>query len=287
LSEFNTPRLERGAGRVVTQRVPYVVDSALAMLRDVRRIVLVGAKPPVSFFAYPGKPGRLAHPDCRFDTLATQDSDLEAALQALAEALGAAQEAPAPVAEHSPPACPEGAVTLDGVAAVLGALLPEQAIVVDESISSGRGLAPLTQCAAPHDWLMSMGGSIGYGLPVAIGAALASPGRRVIALVGDGSAMYTPQALWSLARESLRVTIVVFANRAYRILRGEFDHVGAGAPGQRARDMLSLDRPGLDFCALARGCGVEAVQAADLGSFARALRRGLSADGPFLIELLC
>jgi acetolactate synthase-1/2/3 large subunit len=177
-------------------------------------------------------------------------------------------------------------VTLDGAAAVIGALLPRDAIVVDEAVSSGRGIPAQTRSAEPHDWLTSMGGAIGYGLPVAVGAALASPGRRVIALEGDGSAMYTLQALWTMARESLPVTIVVFANRAYRILRGEFDHVGAGAPGRRALDMLSLDRPNLDWCALARGHGVEAAQAADLGSFARQLRRGLASSGPYLIELL-
>jgi acetolactate synthase-1/2/3 large subunit len=131
-----------------------------------------------------------------------------------------------------------------------------------------------------------MGGSIGYGMPVAVGAALACPGRKVIALEGDGSAMYTLQALWTMARESLDVTIVVFANRAYQILHGEFANVGAGAPGRRATDMLTLDRPVLDWCALARGHGVEAGQAADLDTFARQLQRGLASEGPYLIELL-
>jgi acetolactate synthase-1/2/3 large subunit len=171
------------------------------------------------------------------------------------------------------------------VAAVLATLIPPQAIVVDEAISSGRGLAGPTEASEPHDWLTSMGGSIGYGLPVAVGASLACPQRQVIALEGDGSAMYTLQALWTMARESLKVTIVVFANRAYQILRGEFANVGAGAPGQRATDMLTLDRPVLDWCALARGHGVEAGQASDLGEFARQLRRGLACPGPYLIEL--
>jgi acetolactate synthase-1/2/3 large subunit len=177
-------------------------------------------------------------------------------------------------------------ITLDGVAAVLGGLIPEGAVVVDEAVSSGRGLAGPTQGAAPHDWLTSMGGSIGYGLPVAVGAALACPSRKVIALEGDGSAMYTLQALWTMARESLDVTVVVFANRAYQILRGEFANVGAGAPGQRATDMLMLDRPALDWCALARGHGVEAGQARDLGDLARQLQRGLASQGPYLIELI-
>ncbi|MGL6112724.1 MAG: acetolactate synthase large subunit [Rubrivivax sp.] len=285
LSEFNSPRLQRGAGRVATQRVPYVVDSALAMLGELRQIVLVGAKAPVSFFAYPGKPSLLAPPDCAFTTLAGVDEDIIAALDALADELGARTLAPAGVAELAPPPLPEGPITLDGVAAVLGALIPRDAIVVDEAVSSGRGLGGPTQHAQPHDWLTSMGGSIGYGLPVAVGAALACPSRKVIALEGDGSAMYTLQALWTMARESLDVTVVVFANRAYQILRGEFANVGAGAPGQRATDMLTLDRPALDWCALARGHGVESGQASDLAAFAKELRRGLACDGPYLIEV--
>ena len=286
LSEFNSARLERGAGRVLTQRIPYVVDSALDLLKDFTHIVLAGAKPPVGFFAYPGKPSLLAPPDCRFAALAAVDEDIVAALQGLADELDATTLAPALVARPQRPALPSGPVTLEGVAAVLGALLPEQAIVVDEAVSSGRGLGAPTQGAAPHDWLTSMGGSIGYGLPVAVGAALACPDRKVLALEGDGSAMYTLQALWTLARESLDVTVVVFANRAYQILRGEFANVGAGAPGQRATDMLTLDRPALDWCALARGHGVEAGQAADLQAFARQLQRGLACRGPYLIELL-
>ena len=256
------------------------------LLKDLRHIVLVGAKPPVGFFAYPGKPSLLAPPDCNFIPLAAVDEDIVGALDALADELGARAAAPAFVADLAPAALPEGAITLDGVAAVLGALMPHDAIVVDEAVSSGRGLGGPTQQAQPHDWLTSMGGSIGYGLPVAVGAALACPQRKVIALEGDGSAMYTLQALWTMARESLDVTIIVFANRAYQILRGEFANVGAGAPGQRANDMLTLDRPALDWRALARGHGVEAGQAADLGAFARELRRGLACEGPYLIELL-
>ncbi|MBS1179403.1 MAG: hypothetical protein H6R06_3815 [Proteobacteria bacterium] len=286
LSEFNSARLERGAGRVITQRIPYVVDSALALLKDFTHIVLVGAKPPVSFFAYPGKPSLLAPPDCQLSTLATVEDDILAALEGLADELDAQTLAPVHVAALDRPQLPTGPVTLEGVAAVLGALLPAQAIVVDEAVSSGRGLGGLTQGAPPHDWLTSMGGSIGYGMPVAVGAALACPGRKVVALEGDGSAMYTLQALWTMARESLDVTIVVFANRAYQILRGEFANVGAGAPGRRATDMLTLDRPVLDWCALARGHGVEAGQAADLETFARQLQRGLASAGPYLIELL-
>ena len=286
ISEFGNARMQRGAGRVVANRVPYVVDSAVAMLRDLRHIVLVGAKPPVSFFAYPGKPSLLAPAACAFTRLAGVEEDIETALEALADELDALALPPAHVATLAPPAIPEGKITLQGIAAVLGALIPEDAILVDEAVSSGRGFAALTANSHPHDWISSMGGAIGYGLPVAVGAALARPERKVIALEGDGSAMYTLQAMWTMARESLDVTIVVFANRSYNILRGELANVGAGEPGQRATDMLTLDRPSLDWRALARGHGVEAGQATDLGELAKELRRGLASSEPYLIELL-
>jgi acetolactate synthase-1/2/3 large subunit len=185
------------------------------------------------------------------------------------------------------PAVPSGKVTPEGIAAVLGALLPENAIVVDESISMGRGFFPPTAGAAPHDWMNSMGASLGYALPVAIGAAMAAPDRKVLALVGDGSAMYTLQALWTMAREGLDVTIVIMANRSYNILRSELKKVGVDRPGRTALDMLSLDNPNLDWVALANGHGVAASRAHDLDELARELARGLASDGPHLVELVC
>ena len=286
ISENASGRIERGAGRVIAQRVPYVVDAALKMLGGLRHIVLAGAKAPVSFFAYPGKPSTLAPADCAFTTLADVSEDIVGALEALADALDARTSPPALMADLAPPALPSGKVTLDGIAAVLGALLPENAIVVDESVSSGRGFATLTAHAQPHDWLCVTGGSIGMGPPVAAGAAIGAPGRKVINLEGDGSAMYTLQALWTMAREQLDVTTIIFANRSYQILHGEFAAVGAGAPGRNATDMLTLDRPYLDWVALARGHGVEAGQATTLGQLAAQLRRGLATTGPYLIELV-
>ena len=286
INEYNCARIERGAGRVMSMSVPYVVDVALKALAEFRQIVLVGSKPPVSFFAYPNRPSTLAPVDCAFTQLASVEEDIVGALCALADELGASTVAPVHVATLSPPNLPTGRVTLDGIAAVLGALIPENAIVVDEAVSTGRNFAPQTTHAWPHDWLTIMGGAIGFGLPVATGAAIAAPARKVIALEGDGSAMYTLQALWTMAREGLDVTIIVFANRSYNILRGELAAVGAGAPGQRATDMLTLDRPFLDWRALARGHGVEAGQAATLDEFAQQFRRGLASCGPYLIELL-
>ena len=163
--------------------------------------------------------------------------------------------------------------------------IPENAIVVDESVTTGRGFFPPTAAAAPHDWLQNMGGSIGFSTPVATGAAVACPDRKVICMVGDGSAMYTLQSLWTQAREGLNVVTIVFANRIYQILRGEFDGVGAGEPGQRALDMLKLDRPNLDFVALAKGMGVPGRSVATADDFNKALAEAIAEPGPRLIEV--
>ncbi len=284
MTEFAVARTARGAGRVVASRIPYVPDAAIAALAPYRTIVLLGAREPVSFFAYPGKRGRQAAPGVRFVELADADQDLAAALDALVEATGARGRVPAGVSVRERLAPPEGPMSLDGIGRVVAALLPEQAIVVDESVSSGRAFGAFTAGAAPHDWLTGCGGSIGFGLPTAIGAAIAAPQRKVLALEGDGSAMYTVQSLWTMARENLDVTVLVFANRAYRILQGEYAGVGAGTPGPRATDMLSLDRPAIDWLSMARAMGVEAGRATDLGGLARELSRGLASGGPYLIE---
>ena len=285
MSEFYSARNQRGAGRVLIPRLPYAVEPSLAALARFDRIVLVGARNPVAFFAYPDKPGILSRPGCECITLSTPEHDPVQALAALAEALGVGERsAPGSIASLVDKGLPSGALTPPGIAQVLCALIPEDAIVVDEAVTAGRSLDPATAGAAPHDWLTGCGGSIGFALPVAVGAALAAPGRRVLALVGDGSAMYTPQALWTLARESLDVTVVIFANRAYQILRGEFAGVGAGHMGQRATDMLTLDRPALDWVMLARGMGVPASRVNNLEAFGQALQNALMADGPVLIE---
>src|SRR5579862_8208341 len=253
-----TARIERGAGRVPVLRLHFVVETALEMLKGTKHMVLVGAKAPAAFFAYPGKPSVLVPEGCEVTTLCPVEGDPIGSLEALAAELGALNEKPT-VAEAKRPEKPTGKFTLDGLGQALGAVMPEGAIVVDESVTTGRGFFPFSAGAPPHDWLNNMGGSIGFGGPVAVGAAVACPDRKVICMIGDGSAMYTIQALWTQARENLNVLTIVFANRIYQILRGEFDGVGAGEPGQRAQDMLKIDRPTIDFVALAKGMGVPAL----------------------------
>ncbi len=270
--------MERGAGRAVVKQLPFVVDAALAMLKDVQELVLVGAKSPVSFFAYPGKPSVLVPEGCRVTAVAGAEADLEQALEALADAVGARNTAPLLNKPSHDTALPDGAVTLDGLGALFNVLIPENAVIIDEAVTSGRAFTGATSGARPHDWLNIMGGSIGWGLAAATGAAIAAPDRKVIAFEGDGSAQYTLQAL--------DVTVVIFANRAYRILLGELNNVGAAAPGANARAMLTLDRPDLDWVALAKGYGVEAGRAATLEELAVQFRHGLARAGPYLIELV-
>lgn len=277
-------RLQRGAGRVPVNRIPYPVPQALQVLKEVQRLILVGARVPVAFFGYPNQPSVLTPAGCAISTLATLEHDIVDALERLADAVGA-DIADAPVQQPCKPAMPAGTLDPDKIAAILGNIIPEQAIVVDESVTTGRGFYPLTAGAPPHDWLQNMGGSIGYGMPVAVGAALACPDRKVLALIGDGSGMYTVQALWTMAREGLDVTVVIWANRTYQILKGEFDNVGAGRPGQKAKDMLEIGRPDLDWVALAAGMGVPAGRATDCESLTAQLQRGLAETGPYLIEV--
>jgi acetolactate synthase-1/2/3 large subunit len=251
---------------------------AVAQLADVRHLILAGARLPVSFFAYPGKPSEL-HPAGSV----SYDIGGSAALAQLADLVAAgAPVTPAPAAR---PDLPDGSLTPERIAAVVGALLPEGAIVADEAITSGRSLAPATAGCPPHDWLSLTGGAIGQGMPVATGAAVACPDRPVINLQAEGSAMYTLQSLWTQAREGLNVLTIVFANRIYQILRGEFDGVGAGEPGQRAQDMLKLDRPTLDFVSLARGMGVQGRAVTTADEFVKALDEAMAENGPRLIEV--
>jgi acetolactate synthase-1/2/3 large subunit len=276
-------RMERGAGRVPIERIPYPVEQALSVLAGTRHIVLAGSREPVAFFAYPNKPSRLAPEGTKFTALAAADEDIVHALEWLVDELGAGSEPVAPAA-LAPPALASGAINAANLAQSLGALIPENAIVVDEGVSTGRGFFPSTRHAQPHDWLQNMGGSIGIGMPLATGAAVACPGRKVLNLEGDGSAMYTVQALWTQARENLDVTTVIFANRQYAILRHELANVGAQNVGRKALDMLDLDRPTLDFVVLARGMGVPGERVENMDEFNSAVARGFATPGPYLVE---
>jgi acetolactate synthase-1/2/3 large subunit len=284
LSETFPARHERGAGVPAVARLAYLAEFAAGQLAGTRHLILAGARPPVSFFAYPGIPGSLVPANCGVHVLSEPGEDVAGALASLADLVAAA--AAPELAPAGQPGLPGGELTAQTAAAVIGALLPEDAIVCDEAATSSIFLPEATSGAPPHDWLTLTGGAIGQGLPLAAGAAIACPGRPVIALEADGSAMYTISALWTHAREQLDITTVIFSNRAYAILAMELDRVGAVAAGQAARSLLSLSRPELDFTALAAGMGVPASRATTAEEFAACLRRALAEPGPHLIEAI-
>lgn len=284
LAPYPFTRLQRGAGIPKVERVQYVLELGIEQFKEFRQLILVGAQAPVAYFAYPGKSSVFTSPECAIHTLASPGEDYMGALDALAAAL-AVRGTDMVVEKAERPAMPSGEITLPGLAAVVGAVLPENAIVIDESMTSGRGLMASTKGVPPHEWLGNTGGSIGIALPLAVGAAVACPERKVLCLTADGSAMYTAQALWTMAREGLKVTTVVFANRDYAVLKREFSYLGAGSPGPRAASMFEIGRPDLDWTLLAKGMGVPATRVTSLEAFGKALRAGLESQGPTLIEV--
>ena len=283
-SQFFTARIERGAGRVPIERIPYAVPQAQAFLKGFKHLITLETREPVAFFAYPDKPSLLKAEGTVVHPLVEADEDSELALDMLLQALGAADATPRVQARVETPV-PTGALNPTSVAHALAAALPEDCILVDESLTTGRESMGLTMGARPHDLINNMGGSIGYATPVATGAALACPDRRVFCMVGDGSAMYTIQSLWTQAREGLDVTTIIFANNSYAILKAEYANMGAGTPGARALSMIDIDRPRIDWLAMAKSMGVPAVAVDTAESFHQAMVNSTREPGPCLIEV--
>jgi acetolactate synthase-1/2/3 large subunit len=285
LCETFPARLERGAGVPPVDRLGYLAEFAAMQLDGLQHLVIVDTKDPVSFFAYPDKASYLVPEGCEVHVLAQAGDDVVGALERLADAVGAAPDA-ATIQAPARPELPTGPLTAEGVCRALGALMPERAIISDEGNTSGLFAAGLTAGAPRHDWLCLTGGAIGQGLPVALGAAVACPDRPVICLESDGSALYTVQALWTMARENLDVTTILFNNRSYAVLNMELDRVGADAPGPKAKSMLDLHHPDLDFVAIASGLGVPATRATTAEDFVAQLQAALAEPGPHVIEAI-
>ncbi len=286
MADLFVPRIERGAGAVAIERLGYPVLDNVEILKGVKHMVLCGTGQPVAFFAYPGKPSTPEPADCRILDLCGPEMDLIWTLEALEEELGAGICVPT-LLPLDLPELPEGKMDIVKIGEAIAALLPESAIVVDESITASQHLQIPTLTARRHDWLHNPGGAIGACLPLAVGAAVACPDRKVIAPTGDGSAMYTLQSLWTMAREDLDVTVIVFANRGYQILRGELANVGVQQVGRNAERMFNVEAPVLDWVALAKGHGVEAERVDDIEGFIAAFRAGLDRAGPYLIQVEC
>jgi acetolactate synthase-1/2/3 large subunit len=274
--------MERGRGRSWLKRLEYFPEAADKTLAGLKHLVLVETEAPVSFFGYPGRRSELAPEDCALHVLAGRGENGADALAALADEF---REKPIEAVAVPPDAdIPQGPLTLTSIGLVMATLLPENAIISEEAVSSGAEIEPHLRHAAPHDWLPVAGGAIGQGLPVAVGAALACPDRKVIALEADGSGMYTPQSLWTMAREQLDVTVVVLANRRYRILEIEMKRTGAGSIGAAADALMDLHRPELDWVPLAKGMGVEASRAETAEGFRKEFAAAMANRGPWLIE---
>jgi acetolactate synthase I/II/III large subunit len=278
-------RLERGAGVPVVERMAYILEQAQEQLKPFRNLILVGAPPPVAYFAYPDKSSVLTSPETDIHFLARAEEDLVGSLRALADVVAAGEISTSHDDKVVRPNLPSGEITLTGISSAVGALLPKNAILVDESMTSGRGLMPATSRISRHDWLGNTGGSIGIAMPLAVGAAVAAPHRPVLCLTADGSGMYTLQALWTMARESLRITTVVFANRTYGVLKREFSYLGVGEPGPKAGSLFDIGHPDIDWVHLAKGMGVPATRATSLEDFGKALSAGFESGGPTLIEV--
>lgn len=284
-AQFFTARLERGAGRTPLERIPYSVAPATAFLAPFRHLILVETSEPVAFFSYPDKPSLLKAEGALVHTLVERDEDSAAGLEMLLDALGARDAQPQVQARIETPA-PTGPLSPVAIAHALAHALPEHCIVVDESLTTGRETMGYTMGARPHDMINNMGGSIGYSPPVATGAALACPDRRTICMTGDGSAMYTIQALWTQAREQLPVTTIIFANNSYAILKAEYQNMGAGdAPGPQALAMIDIDRPTIDWVAMAKSMGVPGLSVDTVDGLTAALLRAVREPGPSLIEV--
>lgn len=283
LTETFPAVLDRGPHLPAPERLNYLGELALAQLEGVEVLVLAGAPSPVSFFAYPTVPSSLVPAGCEAVELAGVDVDVAAALEALADELDAPARAPARQVPERP-GRPSGPLDSRSLADVVGAVLPEGCVVVDESATSGIGLLGATEGAAPHEWLTLTGGAIGYGLPAAVGAAVAARGRRVVCFEADGSMCYTPQALWTMAREGLDVTVVCLSNDSYAILNFELSRVGATGGGQRAKAMLDLTNPVLGLAGVASGFGVPSATVTTAEELAESMEKSFATPGPTFLN---
>lgn len=288
MAPFFAARSRRGAGSVKMARLAYEVDLNIGILADVRTLVLCGAQRPTAFFAYPGKPSLPEAPGTAVLDLADISMDIPGTLAALAAEIGSLPDLPAEALQPlALPPLPSGTLTLEKVGQTIAHLMPDDTVVVNEAITSGAPVAGQMQTARGYDWLVTMGGAIGAGLPTAVGAAVACPDRKVLCLSGDGSAMYTLQSLWTMARENLDVTTIIFANNTYRILHGELENVGATKPGRNVARMFDMVDPMLDWVALATGHGVPAVRVETADGFNTAFATAMAETGPRVIVVPC
>ena len=284
ISDTSPARLQRGVGRVTVQRIPYFAESAIEFMKGIERLIFIGTKPPVSFFAYPNRPSVLSPEGAEIMRLADERVNAEDTLRRLADKLNAPDQPMHLQASEKLPIVEDGPLDQISLGIIAAQLIPENAIVSDEGVSSGGQVYRYSAGAPKHDWMTITGGAIGQGLPLATGAAIACPDRKVIALQADGSAMYTVQALWTMARENLDVTVIILKNNSYGILNIELNRVGVAAPGPKALSLLDLSNPIIDWVAMSHSMGVPAQSASTTQEFRAALSAAVAHNGPRLVE---
>ncbi len=287
MADFLIPRIERGQGAVALHRLVYSLDVNIEAMKGLKNLILCGSDRPVAFFAYPGKASTPEPVDCAITELCSPQMDYAWTLQAIADELDLTETASYAQLPLELVALPTGDISLEKIGQAIATLLPENAIVVDESVTSSGMISAPCNTGRNQDWLHTTGGAIGQGFPVSVGAAIACPDRKVVTLLGDGSAMYTLQSLWTMARENLDIVTVIFANRGYQILHGELINVGVEKPGHNAGRMFDVENPLLDWVALARGHGVGAQRVTTTDEFVAAFQKGLATREPYLIEVVC
>lgn len=286
-SELFVSRLTKGAGEVIVERIPFRQKEALEIFSNVDEAILIGAYHPRTFFAYPDQDNSsMFMPDCRVISLTDPNSFSCDAIQALVTKLQADELIP-DVSTTRHLECATGELTTEKVGLSIAALLPENTIISDDGITSTFNYWPLFTHAPKHDWLYTTGGSIGQGLPVAIGAALAAPERPVLCLSGDGSAMYTIQSLWTQVRENLNIINIIYSNRSYKILNAELSMIGIDNIGNTGKKLLDLSKPNINFVTLAKSMGMQAVCVTDMSEFNQAMKEAINTSQPSLIEVLC
>jgi len=281
--EWASARCERGGDLPSWARIPYPVDEAVRALVAYDTIVLCGATEPIAFFNYCNSPSRLAAPSTRVIDLHPEGADERPALSAARRALASDPARPChPPAARYTYGAPKSP---DPVSAAIAAALPQDAIIVNEAITSASDLFAASAAAPRHTWLDNLGGSIGFALPVSIGAAIGAPDRRVITLCGDGSTMYSPQGLWTIAREELDITVLVFANQAYKILVSELVRTSDTNLDDQAVSLLQLNNPEIRWTELAHSLGVASTRVSSCDQLKSALMSAFGTKGPRLIEV--
>ena len=274
----------RGAGRFAPARMQYFAEGAMADLEGADLMLVAGTQMPVAFFAYPDKPSVLVPEGCELFLMGGPESDSAETLKLLADKLGA--KGSAPVMERKAPDCPDGPVTPKTVGQSINRHMPSGGLISDDGVTASLPVFLATMGAEPHELMMLTGGAIGQGMPLAIGASVAKPDAKTICLTGDGAGMYTVQSLWTMARENLDVTTIVFVNHSYRILNIELQRTGAGNPGPAAQSMLNLGTPEIDWVAMASAQGVHAEAVSTAEAFDEAFERAMNTKGPKLIAAL-